>query len=312
MKKILIDCDPGHDDAIAILTAIAQKDKLDILGISTVGGNQTLEKVTQNAKNILAFVGSSIPLVTGNDKPLIKQLETSDEAHGESGMDGPYFNGLDYPVKSTNAVTFMYDKLINSKEKVTIVGLGPLTNIALLLKTYPECHEKIEEISIMGGGISRGNVTSTAEFNIYVDPEAANIVFNSGIRINMSGLDVTEKAEITVSEIQQLKNKGRISHLVFELLKFYNASGRQFGFINSPIHDLCAIMYLINSDIFGGKDNYVSVETKEGTCRGLTYADKRIVSPNNKNTFVFTDVDRERFIQVLFESLTTLDKEYVL
>ena len=307
MRQILIDCDPGHDDALAILTAIAQQESLSILGISTIGGNQTLEKVTQNAKNILAFVGSNIPLATGQGVPLVKQLEPAEEAHGESGMDGPYFSGLDYPIFSENAVTFMYDKLMQASGKVTLVGLGPLTNIALLLKTFPECCEKIADISIMGGGISHGNITSLAEFNIYIDPEAANIVFNSGIEIIMSGLDVTEKAEITVSEIQSLKNKGRVSQLAYELLNFYNQSGRQFGFIDSPIHDLCAIAYLIDPSMFSGEKYYVSVETSDGPTRGLTYADKRIKSVGTKNTLVLESVNREKFVKLLVESLEILD-----
>lgn len=308
MKYILIDCDPGHDDALAILTAVAQKSAMTILGVTTIGGNQTLEKVTTNARNILSFIQSDIPLATGQKGPLVKKLEPSDEAHGDSGMDGPLFEGFDYPIASDNAIDFMYKKIKESQNKVTIVGLGPLTNIALLLKIYPEIHAKIDCISLMGGGISHGNTTSLAEFNIYVDPEAAHIVFNSGIDIIMSGLDVTEKAEILVSEINELKNKGRVSRLAYELLHFYNESGKQFGFINSPIHDLCAIAYLVDPTMFSGSRYYVNVDTSDGSARGLTFADKRKKAVGVANTLVLENVDREAFSKLFRQSLKILDE----
>lgn len=308
MKHIIIDCDPGHDDALAILTAIANMQKVSILGVTTIGGNQTLEKVTANAKNILEFVHSDIPLAMGQAGPLTKDLCIAPEAHGESGMDGPYFNGEKYPVISDNAVRFMYEKIMNCDHKVILVGLGPLTNIALLLKMFPEVRDKVEYISIMGGGLDHGNITPLAEFNIYVDPEAAQVVFRSGFPIVMSGLDVTEKAEITVEEINSLKHKGRVSHLAYELLHFYNQSGRQFGFTNSPIHDLCAIAYILNPEIFSGSAYFVDVVT-DGTARGLTFADKRLVSDKEKNTLVLEEVDRERFVIELITALEVLDGE---
>lgn len=309
MRQIWIDCDPGHDDAMAILTAIANPEKLKILGISTVGGNQTIEKVTTNAKNILEFVHSDIPLAKGQDKPLVKPLNTAPEAHGDSGMDGLYFNGTDYPVVSENAVEYMYHKIMESKEKTTLVALAPLTNLALLLKVHPEVKEKIECISMMGGGISHGNCTELAEFNIYVDPEAAHIVFHSGISVIMAGLDVTENAAITLNEIKTLKDKGKVSHLAYELLSFYNESGKQFGFVDSPIHDLCAVEYLIKPDIFSGKNYYVDIVTDNGISRGQTFADLRKVPKHKDNVFVLKQVDRKKFVETLVEGLEKLDKE---
>lgn len=309
MRNILIDCDPGHDDAMAILTAIANPDLLNILGISTVGGNQTIEKVTNNAKNILEFVHSDIALSKGQAQPLVKPLEVAAEAHGDSGMDGPYFNGTDYPVVSENAVEFLYEK-ISSCQKVTLVCLAPLTNIALLFKVHPEVKEKIECISLMGGGISHGNCTEVAEFNIYVDPEAAHIVFNSGVPIVMSGLDVTEKAAITKEEINSLKDKGKVSHLAFELLNFYHESGKQFGFVDSPIHDLCAVEYLLAPEIFKGKQLFVNVATDDGYTRGQTYADLRALPHHEANTLVLEEVDRDRFVDLLIQALEYLDKEF--
>lgn len=309
MRQIWIDCDPGHDDAMAILTAIANPEKLKILGISTVGGNQTIEKVTTNAKNILEFVHSDIPLAKGQDKPLVKPLNTAPDAHGDGGMDGSYFNGTDYPVVLENAVEYMYHKIMESKEKTTLVALAPLTNLALLLKVYPEVKEKIECISMMGGGISHGNCTELAEFNIYVDPEAAHIVFHSGISVIMAGLDVTENAAITLNEIKTLKDKGKVSHLAYELLSFYNESGKQFGFIDSPIHDLCAVEYLIKPEIFSGKNYYVDIVTDNGISRGQTLADLRKVPKHKDNVFVLKQVDRKKFVETLVEGLEKLDKE---
>ncbi|MGK4197974.1 nucleoside hydrolase [Fusobacterium sp. HC1336] len=309
MRNILIDCDPGHDDALAIITALASS-KLNVLGISTIGGNQTLEKVTKNAKNILNFLDVKIPLAMGEDRPLVKKLQTGEEGHGDSGMDGPYFSENNYPIEKERGVLFLWKKIMASEEKVTIVALGPLTNIALLLRTFPEVKEKIECISLMGGGIDRGNCTPLAEFNIYVDPEAAEIVFQSGVKIIMSGLDVTERAEITVAEIDSLKNKGKASNLVYELLKFYNISGRKFGFIDSPLHDLCAVAYLINSEIFEGDNYNVNVITDDGKARGLTYIDKRLsASKENRNTFVLSNVNRSEFVKILMEALEFWDKK---
>lgn len=308
MIPILIDCDPGHDDALAIMTAYAHQETFEILGITTVGGNQTLEKVTRNAKNVLAFIQADIPLASGQKSPLVKPLSTAADAHGESGMDGPYFDGEDYPVASKNAVAFMYEKIMSSAEKVTLVTLGPLTNIALLLMVYPEVKEQIGKISMMGGGISHGNCTELAEFNIYVDPESAQIVFRSGIPIVMSGLDVTEKATVTVEEIQSLKEKGRVSHLAYELLSFYNESGKKFGFEDSPVHDLCAVACLLEPGLFAGTKYYVDVITDDGKARGMTYADKRRIPEHEDNVLVLENVDRKGFSSMLIKSLEKLDK----
>lgn len=309
MRNILIDCDPGHDDALAIITALAFKNKLNLLGICTIGGNQTIEKVTKNAQNILSFLEVDVPLAMGESGPLTKKLETGAEAHGDSGMDGPYFPQNNYPIEEERGVVFLWKKIMECKEKVTLVALGPLTNIALLLKTFPEVKEKIECISLMGGGLDKGNVTPLAEFNIYVDPEAAQIVFQSGIKIIMSGLDVTEKAEITVDEINSLEKKGKASNLVYELLKFYNISGRQFGFINSPLHDLCAVAYLLKPEIFSGKNYDINVITDDGKARGLTYADRRLMASEPKNTLVLLEVNRECFVNLLLEALEFWDRK---
>lgn len=308
MKNIIIDCDPGHDDALAIMTAFASE-QIHLLGITTIGGNNHLEKVTQNAKNILQFLHADIPLASGQEGPLVKQLQIAPEAHGDSGMDGPSFQKNHYPLASKNAVTFMYEKIMRCPSLVTIVGIGPLTNIALLLKTFPEIKSKIEMISIMGGGISRGNYSPLAEFNIYVDPEAAEIVFQSGIPIVMAGLDVTEQAEITVAEIESLKNKGKASRLAYELLDFYNKSGKKYGFENSPIHDLCAVNYLLKADLFEGEYGDVHVITDDSSARGLTYFDQRRLHNTHPHVYILKKVNRKGFVSILIQSLEKLDEQ---
>lgn len=307
MRSIIIDCDPGHDDAIALLVALANPEKLKLLAVTTIGGNQTLEKVTKNAKNILAYINAEVPLAKGQEGPLVKPLRTAPEAHGESGMEGPYFKENDYPIVSENAVLYMYKTIMAQDDKITVVGLGPLTNIALLLKTFPDVLSKIEMISLMGGGIRRGNMTAAAEFNIYVDPEAAKIVFSSGLPIVMSGLDVTEKAYVTPDEIDAMKNGGDVSKLVYELLKFYNESGKQFGFYNSPIHDLCAISYLLDPTMFYGTQYHVDVVTEDGITRGMTLADRRLKTAKKENVLVLEDIDREKYLDGLLQALARLD-----
>lgn len=309
MRYLLIDCDPGHDDALAILTACAYKDELKILGITTVGGNQTLDKVTKNAGNILHFLREEIPLAKGQEGPLVKPLSTAPEAHGDSGMDGPYFEKKDYPLASENGVTFLYEKIMGCPQKVTIAALAPLTNLALLLRTFPEVKEKIACISMMGGGLDHGNCTALAEFNIYADPEAAQMVFSSGIPMIMAGLDVTEKACVTEEEIERLGKKGRVSRLAYELLRFYHETGKQFGFTDSPVHDLCAVACLLEPDMFAGTYEHIQVITEEGRSRGLTYADRRLTCREDKNVLVLDRVDRKRFADLLITALERLDKE---
>jgi pyrimidine-specific ribonucleoside hydrolase len=308
LRKIIIDCDPGHDDAIAIMLALAHSDKLQVELITTIGGNQTLEKVTTNALKIVEFLNKDIKVAKGADRPLVRPLRVAPEAHGESGMDGP---SLPTPTNEAlpNAIEKMAEIINTSDEKITLVPIGPLTNIALLIKTHPECLDNIEEVSLMGGGINVGNVTSAAEFNIYVDPEAADIVFRSNIPIVMSGLDVTNKAYILEEEYKELENKGKVSALVAKLLDFYSIYGKMHGYTGNAMHDPCAIAYLIDKTLFSHKDYYVKIILDSKESRGMTLADKRPKPENKSNVKVLLDVDRVRFRDLLFDSLEALDKE---
>lgn len=306
---IIIDYDPGHDDAIAILLALAHPGELDIRGITTVGGNQILDKITDNALKILSFVNADIPVAKGAAAPLLGKLVTGEEAHGESGMDGPALPASKFKPVEQGAVEFMLEIIRASEEKITLVPTAPLTNIALLITAYPEVKERIEKISLMGGGLAYGNVTLTAEFNIYVDPEAARIVFESGIPIVMSGLDVTDKAAIFEEEIQELKTRGPVSVMVGELLDFYSIYGKKMGFVGNALHDPCAIAWLLHPELFESEHLYVTVETEGKLTRGMTVADRRKKPEQPANTEVLLGVDREAFIKLLFDSLDRLDRQ---
>ncbi|MBY3624283.1 nucleoside hydrolase [Acinetobacter sp. CUI P1] len=306
---IIIDCDPGHDDAIAILLAIANSEKLDLRGITTVGGNQILDKITENALKVISFVNADIPVAKGAAGPLFGKLVTGEEAHGESGMDGPLLPPSKFRPVEEGAVEFMLNIIRSSEEKITLVPMAPLTNIALLITAYPEIKERIEKISLMGGGISYGNVTSTAEFNIYVDPEAARIVFESGIPITMSGLDVTDKAAIFEDEIVALKERGPVSTMVGELLDFYSIYGKKMGYVGSALHDPCAVAWLLHPELFESEHLYVTVETEGKLTRGMTVADKRKKTDRPANVEVLVGVDREAFMKLIFDSLEKLDHE---
>ncbi|HEY4431133.1 Pyrimidine-specific ribonucleoside hydrolase RihA [compost metagenome] len=309
---IIIDCDPGHDDAIAILLALANPEKLDLRGITTVGGNQILDKITENALKVISFVNADIPVAKGAAGPLFGKLVTGEEAHGESGMDGPLLPPSKFRPVEQGAVEFMLDIIRSSEEKITLVPMAPLTNIALLITAYPEIKERIEKISLMGGGISYGNVTSTAEFNIYVDPEAARIVFESGIPITMSGLDVTDKAAIFEDEILALKERGPVSTMVGELLDFYSIYGKKMGYVGSALHDPCAVAWLLHPELFESEHLYVTVETEGKLTRGMTVADKRKKMDRPANVEVLVGVDREAFMKLIFDSLAKLDQELLL
>jgi len=196
-RNVLIDCDPGVDDVMALLLALANQDKLNILGVTTVSGNQTLAKVTKNIRKLWTFLKVEIPIACGASKPIIKDPIHGGEIHGETGMDGWDFPEPVFQLESDNGIVFLKDKIMESKSKVTLVPTGPLTNIGLLFSVFPETKEKVELISLMGGSIFSGNRTPFAEFNIYADPEAAKIVFDSGIPIVMSGLEAPQAIGIS-------------------------------------------------------------------------------------------------------------------
>jgi inosine-uridine nucleoside N-ribohydrolase len=308
--KILIDCDPGHDDMMAIMLACAHPNELELLGVTTVAGNQTGEKTWLNARKTLTLIGrAGIPVARGADRPLLRELTVAPEIHGVSGLDGadlpePAMEGL--PV---HAIDFMIDALGASPEPVTLVPTGPLTNVALALLKDPGIVSNIQRIVLMGGAVHDSNVTPAAEFNIYVDPEAARIVFACGVPITMVGLDVTNKALLTFAEIGEMGRwNGKVSGVVVPLLEFFARANREFfGFEGAPLHDALAVAHLLRSGIIRTKFLNVEIETAGELTRGRTVVDVYGVTGRQPNAEVALEVDRETFRDVMFEAIRTLD-----
>ena len=305
--NLLIDTDPGHDDAIAIMTLLAVPETIHIVGISTVAGNQTIEKVTVNMLKIIELTKSRIPVASGSAGPLTRNLETGAHAHGSTGMDGPILPEPTTAAAGSHGVEFLKDAIEESPEPVTILALGPLTNIAALLQSHPSAADRIKGISLMGGGLRRGNITAAAEFNFYVDPEAADIVFRSGIDIVMSGLDVTDKAQIYPREWEPLRERGAASRFTAALLDFYHIYSRKHGYEGSALHDACAAAWLIAPELFESGNYHISIETRGSLTRGMSVADTRRVPANEPNARVLLDVKREEFVSLIRANLAELD-----
>jgi inosine-uridine nucleoside N-ribohydrolase len=304
---ILIDCDPGHDDAIALLLALASPE-VDLLGITTVAGNQTLEKTTANALKILEFVGrTGVPVSAGAPRPLVREPYVAAYVHGETGMDGPDLPAPRTAPVSEHAVDFLAAKLTASPEPVTVIPVGPLTNVGLLLARYPEAADRIDRIVLMGGAIAEGNVTPAAEFNIWADPEAASRVFTSGIDVTMIGLDVTHKALFRPADSERLAATGRVGRLVAELFGFYQQfHSEQYGWDGSPVHDAVAVAHVVRPGIVHTADRGVVVDCGGELSRGRTYVDLWGRAHWEPNAHVAVDIDAQGFVDFLVERLASL------
>ncbi|UFH54099.1 pyrimidine-specific ribonucleoside hydrolase RihA [Spirosoma sp. KNUC1025] len=311
MKKlpILIDCDPGHDDAVMLMLAVGSN-AFDIKAITTSAGNQTQEKTLKNALRLKALLKTDIPIYKGCEKPLFRELIIADQVHGEMGMDGPVLPEPELTYEPVPAVEAMAKILADSLEKITIVPTGPLTNIATLLLAYPHLKPKIDRISLMGGGAFRGNITPTAEFNIYVDPEAAAVVFNSGVPITMCGLDVTHKALVFQEDIERFRAAGnQCGKVIAELMDFFSIYyRRERPELNggAALHDPCAIAWLIDPSIFTSKTCHVDVEVMGTLTVGTTVVDFFDVLKKKPNVELVYDIDRERYINLIYESIRRL------
>ena len=312
-KKIILDCDPGHDDAVAIMLAAAHDD-IEILGITCVAGNATLENTKKNALKVCSLIGKTqIPIFSGADKPLNFDLVTAEHVHGKSGLDtdGNPIEILDgYTVEEMHAVDFIIDTCHQQKEPIYLCSVGPLTNIALALKKDPAIKSKIKEIVFMGGAaMCLGNITPAAEFNIYVDPHAANIVLNSGVKTVMFGLDVTHKVNVNDKIIEDIKNNGNKSSILFaDLMNFYSKTHRRvFNIDESPLHDPCVIGYLIDENIFSGKFVNVQVEENSFLTRGKTVTDWVNVTERQPNCNVMINANSDKFFSILKSELKKLN-----
>ncbi|MDR2509394.1 MAG: nucleoside hydrolase [Spirochaetaceae bacterium] len=300
---IIIDCDPGHDDAMALVLAFANP-KLDVRAVTVTGGNQTLAKTLRNAKNVLHCLGKRPLVAAGADKPLCRELQVAPSVHGETGLDGTNLAEAPWSEVKESAWELTRRLVEESGEPVTLVALGPLTNIAILFSAYPEVKRKIKRISLMGGSVlTGGNWTSAAEFNIVVDPEAADIVFKSGVPITMSPLDVTHRAMILPPELDELKRHGgRVSKLVSELVDFYWIFHSDQGFAGAPLHDPCAVAVLSSPELFTARDMHIDIETRGEHTTGMTLADHRMWTKAPPNASVSLDLNRAAFIRLLIDA----------
>jgi pyrimidine-specific ribonucleoside hydrolase len=309
MKRILIDCDPGHDDMVALMLACASPE-LELAGVTTVAGNQTGEKTWRNALRILTLIGrTDVPVARGADKPLLRPLTVAPEIHGVSGLDGadlpePAFSGI-----AEHAVDFIIRSTMESPVPLTLVPTGPLTNVALALLREPRLAGRLERIVLMGGAVRDSNITPAAEFNIYVDPEAARIVFACGAPLVMVGLDVTNKALLGFADIDEMASwKGRVSRVVAPLLRFFAQANRDiFGFPGAPIHDALAVAHLVRPEVITTKRMNVEIETAGELSRGRTVADVYGISRRPPNAEVALEVDLPLFRDMIFKAVRALD-----
>jgi inosine-uridine nucleoside N-ribohydrolase len=302
---IILDCDPGHDDAVAILLALGSPE-LELVGVTTVSGNQTLEKTTANAVRVLDLVGrDDIPVHAGADRPLVRERFVADYVHGETGMDGPDLPPPSRAAETAHAVEFLARQIRERDGRLTLVPTGPLTNIALLLAIAPDARP--ERIVLMGGAVGEGNRTPAAEFNIWADPEAARRVFESGIEVTMIGLDVTHQALITDEDTERLRGGGRAGTFVAELMDFYSRFHRRRypELDGSPMHDPVAVAHVAIPGLVDVRDAHLSVDCGWDEGRGRTNVDwrGRGGEPNGK---VGLGINGERFARLVIERVTAL------
>ena len=309
-QKIIIDTDPGQDDAVAILLALGSEE-LDVLGITVVAGNVPLRLTEKNARKICELAGKPQTRVfAGASRPMVRQLVTAEEVHGKTGLDGPDLPEPAMPLQDRHAVDFLVETLMSEESgTVTLCPLGPLTNIALALVREPRIAPRIRQIVLMGGGFFEGgNVTPAAEFNIYVDPHAADVVFRSGIPIVMMPLDVTHKALTSSARIETFRGlRTKVGDATAQMLEFFERFDEEkYGTDGGPLHDPCVIAYLIKPELFRGRDCNVTVETASELTIGMTVVDWWGVTKRPGNAKVMREIDADGFFALLLERLGRL------
>jgi len=298
---IVLDCDPGHDDAIALLLALASPE-VELRGVTTVAGNQTIEKTTANAIRVLELAGrEEVEVAAGAGRPLVREPFVAAYVHGETGLDGSELPPARGEPVGQHAVDFLAERVGG----ITLVATGPLTNVALLLARYPEVRP--ERIVLMGGAIAEGNVTPAAEFNVWADPEAAKRVFASGLDVTMVGLDVTHRALVRTEHKERLRAAGRVGRTVAELLDFYDRFHREvYGFDGSPIHDAVALAYAFRPDLLETRELNVEVDCESELCRGRTVVDIWRRSGRETNAKVAVEIDSAAFVELLVARVGSL------
>jgi pyrimidine-specific ribonucleoside hydrolase len=306
-RPVVLDCDPGHDDALAITLALARPE-LRVLGITTVGGNSPLPNTTRNALRVLALLGrSDVPVAAGAERALLRESWIPVDFHGESGLDGADLPEPAASPRPEGALALTEALVAASDRPVTLVATGPLTNVALLLRARPRIRGGIERICLMGGSLGEGNTTAAAEFNVWQDPEAAAIVFGSGIPVSMMGLDVTHRALFLEPDVARLEALGtRIARVWVDLLRFFAVYHRhRYGWDGSPIHDAVALAHLAVPGLVMTELLRVDVETAGELTRGRTVADREGLRGLRANVEAGVDVDRARFVDLLVEAIAS-------
>ncbi|MER5840377.1 MULTISPECIES: uridine-preferring nucleoside hydrolase UriH [Streptomyces] len=305
-RKIILDCDPGHDDAIALLLAHGNPD-IDLVAVTTVVGNQTLEKVTRNALSVARIAGiTGVPFAAGCPRPLVRAVETAPDIHGETGLDGPVLPEPTLELDRRHAVDLIIDTVMSHEPgEITIVPTAGLTNIALAARKEPRIVERVREVVLMGGGYHEGNWSAVAEFNIIIDPEAAHIVFNESWPVTMVGLDLTHQALATPEVAKRIAAVGtKPAEFVGELLDFFGATYKEAqGFEHPPVHDPCAVAYVIDPSVMTVRKAPVDVELTGGLTLGMTVTDFRAPAPADCHTQVAVELDRERFWDLVVDAL---------
>lgn len=306
-----MDCDPGTDDAIALAYAAAHSQELELLAITTVSGNQSIEKVTKNALDLAQFYGLDVPVARGMEAPLVKEPVYAADFHGETGLGQCVLPPASGHAVDAHAVLFLGRLLegLSEKDKITIVATGPMTNLAMLLKLFPQARKHIREIVFMGGAAMGGNITACAEFNMYVDPEAAKIVFRSGIPLVMCGLDVTLKCTLKRQQIIKLCQSGNpVARICGDMAGYSleNSSNKYRGEVS--IHDVVPMMYLIHPEIFTLKGTILDMDCSDGPSRGMTICDFRWWEHDEEemDALILTDADGSKFQEYLITALYEL------
>jgi pyrimidine-specific ribonucleoside hydrolase len=305
---LILDCDPGHDDALAIIVALARPE-LELLAVTTVAGNASLDATTRNALRVLTLVGrTDVPVAAGAAGPLLRPLHVASNVHGASGLEGADLPDPAFAPRPEGAIELIRSVLLASSEPVTIAAVGPLTNIGLLIRTHPDLLERIAGFQVMGGAITEGNTTASAEFNIWQDPEAARIVFDSGRPIALMTLDVTHQALFGAADVARLDALGtRVGSVFADLLRYFSRfHAERYGWDGSPIHDAVAVAHLALPDLVRTAAYRVDVETASELTRGRTVVDLHALTGRPPNAEVGVGIDRARFVDVLVEAVASV------
>lgn len=310
VKKIILDCDPGHDDAIALMMAVASPE-IDLLAVTASTGNQTPQKTLNNVLRMLTLLGQTdIPVAGGNQKPLLQNLQIAESVHGETGLDGTELPEPAFTAQPIPAVELIAQTLRASAEPVTLVVTGPMTNAALFLSVHPELKDKLAQIVFMGGAMGLGNWTPQVEFNMFVDPEAAKLVIDAGVPLVMAGLDVTHKAQILPADVTAFREIGNpVAKAVADLLDFYHIyySQPKWGFKGTPVHDPCTIAWLIEPTLFDTVKRNLDIEITGTLTRGETIIDYYELTGKPINAEILLDIDRTKFVDLITQCLHAFD-----